>query len=89
MHKVVLMAHSDVFQAMFSHKKSLENVQSRMNIKDFDSKIVGQMLKYLYSGELPAKLVSENLVELLKIAEKYNMKMLKSISEEKLILRFF
>ena len=74
---------------MFSHKDSVENVQSRMKITDFDSKVVGQMLGYLYSGELSKKLSEENLFELLKIAEKYNLKMLKSISEEKLILRFF
>ena len=58
-----------------------------MEITDFGSKIVGDMLEYLYSGELSEKLSYENLVEILKIAEKYNLKMLKSISEEKLILR--
>ena len=58
-----------------------------MEITDFDSKIVGHMMEYLYSGKLSEKLSYENLVEILKIAEKYNLKMLKSISEEKLILR--
>ena len=88
-HKFVLIAHSGVFRAMFSHKESLENVQSRMKITDFNPEIVGQMLGYLYSRELLKKLTIENLVELLKIAEKYNLKMLKSISEERLILRFY
>ena len=85
----MLLAHSDVFQAMFSHKESLENVQSRMTITDFDPEIIKQMLEYLYTGELSKKLSDENLVELLKIAEKYNLKMLKSASEAKLIQRLF
>ena len=74
---------------MFSYKDTVENAQSRMEIKDFDSKVVGQMLEYLYSGELPSEeLTPENLVELLKISEKYQLELLKSISEEKLITRF-
>ena len=60
-----------------------------MKIADFNPKIVGQMLEYLYSAELPNKLSGQNLFELLKIAEKYDLKMLKSISEEKMILRFY
>ena len=87
-HKCVLTAHSDVFRAMFSHKETVENTQSRLKITDFDSKIVGQMLKFLYTGELAEELATEDLVELLKIAEKYQLKLLKSISEEKLIKRF-
>ena len=89
MHKFVLIVHSAVFQAMFAHKESAENVQSRMKIADFNPKIVGQMLEYLYSAELPNKLSGQNLFELLKIAEKYDLKMLKSVSEEKMILRFY
>ena len=84
-----MVAHSDVFRAMFSHKETVENTQSRLEIRDFDSYVVSQMLEYLYSGELPSEeLTSENLVELLKISEKYQLELLKSISEEKLITRF-
>ena len=89
MHKFVLSAHSKAFQAMFDDKNSIENTQSRLEIKDFDSDVVSQMLKYLYFGELPSEeLTCENLVELLKISEQYQVGMLKSISEEKLIARF-
>ena len=59
-----------------------------MKITDFDSETVSQMLEYLYSGELSNKLCNGNLVELMKIAEKYDLKMLKSASEDELILRF-
>ena len=46
------------------------------------------MLKYLYIDELPEELTFENLVGLLKVAEKYQLELLKSDSEEKLIIRF-
>ena len=83
-----MAAHSDVFNAMFQHKNAAENIQSRLKITDFDSEVVGQMLDYLYSDELPEKLTNENLVELLKIAEKYQLELLKSDSEQKLTSRF-
>ena len=89
MHKLVLAAHSDVFRAMFRHKETIENVQSRMEITDFNADVVGQMLKYLYTGELSEELNIENLAELLKIAEKYQLEILKSSSEEMLITRFY
>ena len=73
---------------MFQHKDTIENIQSRLKITDFDSDIVGQMLKYLYTGELHEELSIENLAELLKIAEKYQLEMLKSDCEEKLVTRF-
>ena len=88
MHKCILVAHSDVFRAMFSHKETVENTQSRLKITDFDSAIVSQMLEYLYSGELPEEVTSENFVELMKISEKYQLELLKAISEEKMISRF-
>ena len=88
MHKFVLIAHSDVFNAMFQHKNSIENIHSRIKITDFTSEVVGQMLVFLYVGELPEQMSNENLMELLKIAEKYHLEMLKSIIEENLVSRF-
>ena len=73
---------------MIQHKDAIENIQSRMKIIDFDSNVVSRMLKYLYIGELPEELAIENLTELLKIADKYQLELLKSDIEEKLILRF-
>ena len=82
------MAHSDVFRAMFQHKETIENTQSRLKITDFGSDVVSQMLEYLYSGDLPEKLECENLTELMKISEKYQLELLKYDSEEKLMIRF-
>ena len=87
MHKFVLAAHSRVFGTMFQHKSIVENTQSRLKITDFNSNVVSQMLEHLYSGELPDELNSEDLAELLKIAEKYQLESLKSTSEEELIAR--
>ena len=89
MHKFVLAAYSDVFRAMFRHKETIENIQSRMEITDFDADTVDQMLEYLYTGEFSEELDIDNLAEILKIAEKYQLELLKSISEEKLITRFY
>ena len=88
MHKFVLIAHSDVFNAIFQHKDSVENIQSHMKITDFTSEVVNQMLEFLYFGELPEQMSNENLMELLKIAEKYHLEMLKSVVEENLVSRF-
>ena len=74
---------------MFQLKSSVENIHSRVKIIDFDSTIVRQMLRYLYSGDFPEELSRENVAELLKIAEKYQLEMLKLASEERLISRFF
>ncbi|CAK5008299.1 unnamed protein product [Meloidogyne enterolobii] len=46
-HKFVLMAHSDVFRAMFNHKDTLESVESRIRITDFGPETVHQMLTYM------------------------------------------
>ena len=59
-----------------------------MKITDFDSDAIGQMLIYLYTGELPEELLIENLAKLLRIAEKYQLELLKLESEDKLIQRF-
>ena len=85
----MLTAHSDVFSAMFQHKESVETSQSCLKITDFNSQIVSKMLKYLYSGQLSEKLANESMIELLKIAEKYQLELLKSTTQEKLISRFY
>ena len=72
---------------MFLQKESSENVQSQMKITDFDSDVIGQMLMYLYTGQLPEELLIENLAKLLRIAEKYQLELLKLESEDKLIQR--
>jgi hypothetical protein len=33
-HKFILMAHSDVFRAMFSHKETMESVESRIRVNN-------------------------------------------------------
>ena len=86
-HKFVLSAHSDVFRAMFSNKDCLENIQSLVNIEDSGHHIVGQMLEFMYSGEVTNNENIENLSDLLKISEKYHVEQLKAICEEKLIPR--
>jgi hypothetical protein len=103
-HKFVLMTHSDVFCAMFSHKETLESVESRIRITDFTADTVHQMLTYMYfliiffklnlffkrySGGLPDDFSDEQATSLIEISEKYQLDSLKIICQDKLISRFF
>uniref|UniRef100_A0A915NSD7 Uncharacterized protein n=2 Tax=Meloidogyne TaxID=189290 RepID=A0A915NSD7_9BILA len=86
-HKFVLMAHSDVFRAMFNHKDTLESVESRIRITDFGPETVHQMLTYMYSGGLPEDFSDEQASNLIEISEKYQLDSLKIICQDKLISR--
>jgi len=60
----------------------LENRQDSIQIVDFDDNAIQGMLEYLYSGEVLN--LEETAGELLKIAEKYNLPGLKTLSEDSL-----
>ena len=81
-HKFILSARSDVFRAMFRSNLS-ENDEngkpSRIQIKDFSSETVNTFLKFMYTDEL--KIIDIN-VELLVIADKYNVDRLTKICSE-------
>lgn len=102
-HKFVLMAHSEVFRAMFNHKETMESVESRIRILDCAPIAVHQMLTYMcvwavtwrwsdflhkrYSGGLPDNFDNEHAQGLIEISEKYGLDPLKIICQEKLISR--
>ncbi|XP_065205305.1 speckle-type POZ protein B-like isoform X16 [Planococcus citri] len=73
-HKIILAARSPVFQAMFKYKTK-ENELNRIDIEDMNEEVIGEMLKYIYTGRC-ANL--ENLAgELLAAADKYDLNRLK------------
>ncbi|KAI1712850.1 BTB/POZ domain-containing protein [Ditylenchus destructor] len=86
-HKFVLMAHSEVFRAMFSHKDTLENIESRIKMTDTNPTAVHQMLTYMYSGGLPDGFADDHAPALIEISEKYGLDPLKILCQDKLISR--
>jgi speckle-type POZ protein len=86
-HKFILMAHSDVFRAMFKHVNTVESRDSKMILTDTNPVAVNQMLTYMYSGSLPENFLDEHAPALMQIAEKYALDPLKLLCQDKLISR--
>jgi hypothetical protein len=86
-HKFILMAHSDVFRAMFKHAGIIENQENKLVLTDTNPVAVNQMLTYMYSGALPENFLDEHASALMQIAEKYALEPLKLLCQEKLISR--
>ena len=66
-HKSILMSRSTVFCAMFEHPME-ENQSNCIEIKDFDHKVINEMLRYIYSGSVDK--LDELAAELLMTANK-------------------
>ncbi|XP_065205303.1 speckle-type POZ protein-like isoform X14 [Planococcus citri] len=75
-HKLVLAARSPVFHAMFKHN-TIENELNRVNIEDSNEQVVGEMLKYIYTGECPN--LKKFARGLLAAADKYDLYQLKTM----------
>ncbi|XP_074601020.1 BTB/POZ and MATH domain-containing protein rdx [Brevipalpus obovatus] len=80
-HKAILAARSPVFAAMFEHNLE-ESKQNRVEITDMESEVLGEMLRFIYTGK------SSNLEkmadDLLAAADKYDLERLKVMCEEAL-----
>ncbi|XP_014235423.1 speckle-type POZ protein-like [Trichogramma pretiosum] len=74
-HKNILAAASPVFRAMFTHDM-LENKNSSVKITDTTKNIVTEMLRYIYMGEIK-NMNKDNTLELLEMADKYQIDNLK------------
>eukprot|EP00092_Neocalanus_flemingeri_P017616 GFUD01019059.1.p1 GENE.GFUD01019059.1~~GFUD01019059.1.p1 ORF type:complete len:352 (-),score=73.85 GFUD01019059.1:131-1186(-) len=76
-HKIILCARSGVFKNMLSGD-TLENLKREVPIEDSSSEAVEEMLKYIYTGEIPDSDKLDVLnIELLHLAEKYHLDTLK------------
>jgi Leucine-rich repeat (LRR) protein len=76
-HKIVLAAQSSVLLAVFKNDNMEEAQTGKMTIDDFSAETVEGMLKFMYTGE-----VNESIaMDLLAIAEKYDVKNLKAATE--------
>ncbi len=70
-HKLVLVARSDVFRAMFSHAGTKEEQSHTVEIADSTPGDVGQMLVYLYTDRCGR--MAEHATGMLYLADKYNL----------------
>jgi len=80
-HKLLLSMRSTVFKAMFAHELK-ENAEGRVDLKDYDSKVIREMLRYVYTD----KVEDLNLVacDLLPVADKYDLAGLKELCLQEL-----
>ncbi|CAO1409249.1 unnamed protein product [Diamesa hyperborea] len=82
-HKIILAARSPVFKAMFS--TNMEEARSNETvITDVSSESFGEFLNYLYSGKCPN--LEVYAMDLLVIADKYEIDDLKKLCEVKILL---
>ncbi|KAL7298621.1 hypothetical protein TKK_0008389 [Trichogramma kaykai] len=81
-HKSILAMASPVFRAMFTHDM-LENKESSVKITDITKNIVTEMLRFIYTGHIDA-IEADMIIELLKVADMYQIDSLKTKCEKML-----
>ena len=85
-HQVILSASSPVFRGMFSHDLK-EKKSQLVEIKDLESGVVSEMLRYIYTGSCVAtdtETEENNLdmvADLLEASDKYQMVTLKNVCQ--------
>ncbi|XP_065203294.1 speckle-type POZ protein B-like [Planococcus citri] len=75
-HRTILAARSPVFKAMFKDDTT-ETQQNRIEIKDIDENIFEEVLRYIYTGRVEN--LKDTALELLPVAEKFNLEHLKNM----------
>ncbi|XP_043479830.1 speckle-type POZ protein-like [Leptopilina heterotoma] len=75
-HKIILASRSSVFAAMFKNKMT-EELTSIVEIDDIRSSIFQQMLNFIYTDQVEN--LEESALELIDVAEKYQLENLKSM----------
>ncbi|XP_044584818.1 speckle-type POZ protein B-like isoform X2 [Cotesia glomerata] len=83
-HKVVLAAHSEVFSKMLQSEMK-EAKEGEINIEDLDPEIILEMLHYCYKGETKASQDTEVALQMLEVADIYQIFKLKIICESTLM----
>ena len=78
-HKAILVARSDYFSTMFNCGMT-ESKSNQIEIPDIEPTVFEALLKFLY-GSIPYVRESEEWMELLVAADKYNVRELKDLCE--------
>lgn len=84
-HKLILTTRSSVFNTMFNIDMT-ENATSLIEIKDFNSKVLHQLFRFMYCGEVDTN--EEINLELLRAAKRYEIGCLAEICENFIIENF-
>ncbi|XP_044575295.1 speckle-type POZ protein-like A [Cotesia glomerata] len=77
-HKVILIARSSVFEAMFSHDMK-ENKENEVTIPDIDPEVFKKVLDYIYTDRVDDLISFAE--KLLEAADKYQLQGLKNLCE--------
>ncbi|XP_065203753.1 speckle-type POZ protein B-like [Planococcus citri] len=80
-HKIILASGSDYFAKMFKTgvKKSAKN---RAVITDVDEVVMGQVLRFIYTGKCENTSTDNSVYDLIAAADKYGLDRLKKICED-------
>ena len=76
-HKLVLAAHSSIFEAMFNSDSNETTIESQMEIVDFDLDIVKLVLEIIYDRNVPTTLTMEQKMNILQFSHKYDIQKIK------------
>lgn len=81
-HKVILVARSTVFAAMFQHDMQ-ESQRNKVTIKDMEPKVFKEVLRFIYTDKVEG--LPQMACELLAAADRYDLARLKVMCEIALI----
>lgn len=84
-HKLILATRSSVFRTMFDIDMT-ERETSCVEIKDFDSKVLFELFRFIYCGEV--EINEEINLELLRAAKRYEVSELPQLCEKFIIEHF-
>lgn len=79
-HRAVLVSRSSVFKAMLESEME-ESRSGTIRITDFSYEVLRLFIHYLYTAEIYPESLEDCAFDLLALAEKYNVKHLKSVCE--------
>ncbi|KAK0076854.1 hypothetical protein PV325_004762 [Microctonus aethiopoides] len=82
-HKIILAAYSPVFLAMFKTDMT-ESADKQIIITDIEVDIMQKVVEFMYTGTINPVPNYDILLSILKVADKYEIKDLKVLCEEKL-----
>ena len=83
-HKTILAARSPVFAAMFKHP-SKEKLSGIVNVPDIEPGVFKELLRYIYTGQVPLQRMDKLAIGLLAAADKYLLEKLKQACRDHLV----
>ncbi|XP_065205252.1 speckle-type POZ protein-like [Planococcus citri] len=80
-HKIILASASDYFAKMFKTGMK-ESAENRVEITDVDEAVMGEVLRFVYSGKCENTSTDNLAYDLIAAADKYDLDHLKKICED-------